>query len=156
MKLPDLELIGIHIKKTDGMSFKELLKTQYGKNYYRINVRPQEKNRAEYIKRKLAEIPAEARVIHGHFKYRDITGIIRDNPNAAVVAWLREPIERLVSQYYYGKYKFQEGRKNTEFDFEQISIIDFVKDPKTQNRISRTLAGADLADFKFVGLLAIC
>ena len=72
MKYSHLELIGIHIKKTAGRSFKAVLQKQYPGGYLRINIRPKEKNRREAFAEKLTKITPETRVIHGHFHYRDM------------------------------------------------------------------------------------
>lgn len=153
MKLDNLELIGIHIKKTGGMSFKRLLKRQYARKYYRINAGPNIKNRDEILKQKLEAIPEDTRVIHGHITYRDIVPLIEEKPGVPVITWLREPVERMISLYYYAKLKFEQGLRPEYPYMVDISLVDFLKLRYRNESYSYVLDGCNLEDLAFVGVL---
>ena len=101
MRYRNLQLIGIHIKKTAGRSFRDLLRVQYPGGYYRMNIPPNLEDREGERRKLLNAIPKKTQVIHGHFHYRDIEEIVRDNPEVPVITWLREPVQRVISEYFF-------------------------------------------------------
>ena len=153
MELTSLELIAIHIKKTAGMSFKHLLKGEYGKEYYRMNISQDIQNRTEVFNQHLAEIPAETRVIHGHFLYADALPLYKAFPQVPVVTWLRDPVQRVVSSYYFAKRKYSDGDQLHKTYMEHYSLLEYAEDTRFRNEMSRVLEGSDLAGLAFVGLL---
>ena len=154
MELPELELIAIHIKKTAGMTFKHILKGEYGRqNYYRMNIRGENEARIEMAREKLAKIPSNTRVIQGHFRYLDALPLYEAHPDVPIITWLRDPVKRVVSRYYFSKRKFEEGKRKGKEYLENDSLIEFASRDKTRNEMSRVLENCDLADLGFVGIL---
>ena len=101
-----IELISVHIPKCAGTSFSTVLRKTYGESLLGDQVdqpmdpeRPFQKNFAAWKEeqdRKPA--PPGKRAIHGHFwagKYD------RQAPNAKRITWLRNPIKRLISHYFF-------------------------------------------------------
>lgn len=153
MALMNLELIGIHIKKTAGMSFKLLLKRQYGRKYYRLNINQEIENRKEVFEEHLGLIPEDTRVIHGHFFYEDALPLYSLYPDVPILTWLREPVQRVISSYYYSQRKYRDGDQPEKTYMEHYSLLDYARDERYRNEMARVLHGTDLADLAFVGIM---
>lgn len=117
-------IISVHTPKTAGTSFKAFLETTFGDKLlmdYDISLAgmsPQQEqkeitkisNTFNWIKRvqyKLKKIEC----IHGHFhpyKYRKF----KKEKKVKFITWLRDPIERLISIYFYWKRFPKEGLYN--------------------------------------------
>ena len=91
-----IEIISVHIDKTAGMLFCDVLKQVYGLSQVHVIW----KGQANYkFEDKLNEpIPPETRVIHGAFPVSHYEGRFID---AKRIVWVRHPIERLISYYFY-------------------------------------------------------
>lgn len=153
MELNELKLIAIHIQKTGGMAFKKLLRKEYKRKYYRLNIGLDSENRKRDFQEHLAKIPPETQVIHGHFVYEDVAELIKERPRLPVVTWLRQPVDRVVSSYYFMKRKFDEGLRENKPSLEYATLLEFASEEININQMSRVLKGADLRDFAFVGCL---
>ena len=102
---------------------------------------------------KIADVITDStRVIHGHFRYKEVKDIVkRDKPK--VVTFLREPVSRVVSNYKWWKQTLQsttvlENKKRLN---EPIEV--YIKQKETRNRMSFFLKGIRLKDLFFVGFL---
>lgn len=157
-----MELISVHVPKTAGVTFRTVLQTVYGKaavafDYGDRVLDPRspfqidpEGWRAE-AERHATDIPAVTRVVHGHFggaKYD------RTFPEARKIVWLREPVARLVSHYYYWldlpptPHSLHQRLLN-----ERLSLLEFARLDGMRNVLSRIfLRDCHLEDFAFVGI----
>jgi hypothetical protein len=154
-----IELISVHIPKCAGTSFSTVLGRVYGKALVGDQVdqpldpeRPFQKNFAAWKEeqdRKPA--PAGVRAIHGHFwagKY-DCQA-----PTATRITWLRHPIKRLLSHYYFWKSKPELPHSLHKLMLEKdLSLIEFAQLPLLQNVLHDTfLRGRQLEEFEFIGI----
>jgi hypothetical protein len=132
-----LELISIHIPKTAGVSFQHLLREIYGEGLV-----------TDYG---AGQDLSAARVVHGHFplgRYRP------SYPETPVVTWLRDPVERIISYYFYWLHAAPHGNPNHDrFLAERPSLVEFAGQPAMQTEVARFLAPGDPADFLFVGFV---
>ncbi len=152
-----IELISLHIPKTGGTSFYHSLQEVYGAD---LSVSYKRK----HLKAAVAEhgslaplLPPGLRVLHGHFFYTEIADI-RHAQDARVICWLRDPIERLVSNYDFFKagltdplrnpavYERNKHRRNE-------TLLEYARLPENRNVMSRYLAGITLTDLFFIGFL---
>tara|TARA_R110002072_G_scaffold41085_3_gene115772 strand:- start:5184 stop:5867 length:684 start_codon:yes stop_codon:yes gene_type:complete len=152
-----LELLSLHIPKTAGTSFRNILKEVYDENSvvrFDINEKGEMRlNQEIYIKQNLPE----ARVIHGHFTYKDINTQFDLPEDIQKITWLRNPVERVISNYFY-----LESRLKTLLNEEQNnlnilskmqrSLIEYARDDINRNRQSKFLSGITLEEFDFVGI----
>jgi hypothetical protein len=159
-----MELISVHIPKTGGVSFRQLLQRVYGAAgvvfdyadrildpgalYQTDRAQWERTERRPFIAR--VEADPDVRVIHGHFAARKYGGVF---PEAARVVWLREPVARLVSHYHYWRGLPHGGhglhRRLLE---ENLSLEEFASLPLMQDSMSRQfLEGVGLEGFDFVG-----
>lgn len=155
-------LISLHLPKTAGISFGRSLKDYFGDSlltdYGDLPIN------TPVIKRKLKALQNCAinsaksfhniQCIHGHFlplKYLSI-GVRKD---VYFVTWLREPVERLISHYYFWQKTYDVKtspllhRKMVEEDW---SLERFCFAPELRNFYSQFLWGFPLSRFDFIGV----
>ena len=95
-----LILISLHIPKTAGTSFRNILKSVYGENQVvrfdisRMGVVRMNEN--VYQKSKLPNV----KVIHGHFTFQDLSGSFTLPETYKLITWMRDPVKRVISNYY--------------------------------------------------------
>jgi hypothetical protein len=139
-------LLSIHIPKTAGLAFREILYRQYTPNrVLAINqgaLRRQNQTLTDHYRKR-------HQVIHGHLPYpylKDLHG-----PETAVITWFREPVSRVISNYYYNITHEFPKRKQENPDQQMISLEEFIERPKRQNVMSRFLEGIELEELDFFG-----
>lgn len=159
----DPVLISVHLPKTAGGTFREHLIGLYAPDicfdftdqYTFIDTAPptlvmrmQRTLRAYKLGR--SRLRETDRCIHGHFradKYRTRF------PDARLVTWLRDPVERVVSHYRHWK-----RNRNTSHSIsrrllrENLDLVQFAEIDVMRNLQSRYLNGVPLQDFWFVGV----
>jgi len=140
------ELISIHIPKTAGLSFREVLFANYGHN--KVLAKNQMGMEAEgktitglYRKRH--------KVIHGHLPYPLVQQL--NGPQTKVVTWLREPVSRVVSNYYYNIHHEYPKRLQEYPNFRKPTLEEFVERPLRRNVMAHYLEGFSLESLYFFG-----
>lgn len=145
-----VELISIHVPKAAGTTFKQVLRQVYNPDEIFFDYPHKGNNR----NRMLIQPKPEVRIIHGHFpapKYN------QKFPEAKKIIWLRNPIKRLISLYFFWK-TWQILVANDELNLEQLkdanlSFIEFAEKPEMQNLIKLNFVQNEkLIDFYFVGI----
>ena len=141
-----VEILSVHIPKTAGGTFEKCLRRVYGSGLVLHYGSPQ------------PEISAETRVIHGHF----LAGAFsRKYPEAKLVTWLRNPVERFVSHYFYykGAYELEEEGGNVRREElarllweEKLSMLQFAEHHSVKNIMTKFLNNIPLTDFFFAGV----
>jgi len=153
-----VELVSIHIPKTAGTSFIHSLKKQYGnQKVARLDIN---KNRININKILLdkAYVYKSPSVIHGHFTLELLQNHINIPVNIPIITWLRDPVERVISNYYY-LYKRLDEELNEEKKGLNIlskmrrSLLEYAHDEKNQNRMSKFLEGVEIEEFFFIGIV---
>jgi hypothetical protein len=157
IRASQLKLVSLHIPKTAGTSFRNILKEVYGEEHVvRFDINQKVLiNNEEFNGRKL---DADISVIHGHFQYSELMKRVRLPDNVPVITWLRHPVERVISNYFYLEKILRE-----ELDEEKKGLNILAKMQKTlreyaateanRNRMSKFLEGADPARLFFTGIV---
>lgn len=139
-----VELISVHIPKTAGTAFRHVLLDAYGINRVLDDYPP------DRIYDPSTAINPEIAVIHGHFfpsKYRNLF------PNAKRIVWLRHPIFRLISEYFFAKtIKDYNNVIHAKLLENNLSILEFAQISGMRNFLTRHIEGMDLQEFDFVGI----
>ena len=154
-------IISVHIRKAAGSSFRESLKKYYGdrllldygdeigcNNFTSLNKRKQNRKKMYRLKDNIVE---NYSIIHGHF-YADKYTIL--NAKLEYVTFLRNPVERVLSNYFY--LKRNPKRKNADAEIihkHGYSLEQYIREPDTQNLQCTFLSTMSLEKFKFVGVV---
>lgn len=153
-----LQLISVHIPKTAGTSFRNTLKAVYGDDQViRLDIDLQHEvvkvNQLNWQKKKLS---SNVKVVHGHFSPYLFENYFRPSP-APFITWLRHPVERVISNFYYLEKRLQELLEEEKKGLNILSkmqrnLEEYAATPLNQNRIAKFLHGRSLDDFTFVGI----
>ncbi|MCF6171090.1 MAG: sulfotransferase family protein [Bacteroidales bacterium] len=147
----DVGLISIHIPKTAGRSFYETLKFVYGSE---LDARTKRKDyflHPEQMNQSFSLYPG-IKVIHGHLYYSEIRFIHKKNNSVKLICWLRNPVDRVISHYYFFLKRISEGKvQAAQLHKADFSLIEFARLDSVRNVISRFVDGLSLDDFFFIG-----
>jgi hypothetical protein len=146
MQFQNLELFSIHIPKTAGITFREVLYSVYGRDKILAVNRAQLRKQGRAIDEVLE---AHHRVIHGHLHFNDLAPFLP--VSTKVVAWMREPVQRVVSNYYYNITHEYPKRKLENPDAVKLTLEEFIEKPGRINVMSKFLEGIDLNELFFLG-----
>ena len=154
-------IISVHLPKTAGTSFGKALRTRFRTRLLRdysdfpINTPQPERNRAalQASLRHAESDFSDIECIHGHFlpiKYL----LTVHNRQVKFVTWMRHPVERALSHYYYWKESYTPSsvplhRRVVE---ENWSIERFCLGPELRNLYWQFLWGFPLDYFDFIGI----
>lgn len=140
----NMEIVSVHIPKTAGTSLRNMILQYYGSD--RVCTHYPDSPVVDGTR----EITDKTKVVHGHFF---ISEYLERYPEIATdqvkkIAWLRHPITRLMSHYFYNKkYPF-----SIRQDMTKLSLLDYAKLPWKQNEMYKHLAGVALEDYYFIGI----
>ncbi|GEM_PF-567943 len=144
-----VEIISVHVPKTAGTAFRRVLEQVYGLEALILDYpgkhRKRFDNQWEVRKSKI-------KVIHGHF---DIHKYDQFFPQAKTIAWIRHPIHRLISHYFFwlslplDKIENSSQRLLVE---NKISLLEFSQLDDIKNLVTRFLNSRKVTDFHFVGI----
>jgi hypothetical protein len=157
----NVELISLHIPKTGGTSFHSLLHKNYGeKNVVRFEIEFKDKvifliNGIEVDE---PLFPKGTKVLHGHFEYWRLLEFAPNLKNVPVITWLRNPVQRVISNYYYLVEILKKENATNKLALSLIerltcSLEEFSKRPAQKNKMSKFLKGLNLMDALFVGII---
>ncbi|MEG3930313.1 sulfotransferase family 2 domain-containing protein [Microcoleus sp. T3_B1] len=163
LKIPksSVEIISVHVPKTAGSFFNSVLQQVYEKdlfNDYKEQIHAVLFHVLKTIPQAKSElinnlISANIKAIHGHFPIAKYEGYF---PKAKRIVWLRNPIKRIISTYYFilgEPATWANDRINKSIAEFNLDIYDFVELPAMQNQISNYYCrGRELSEFDFVGI----
>jgi len=157
-------IISVHLAKTAGTSFGNLLEAHFGDRLLRDNAdKPMNRPPHERLARAVLDnlrFPfrgidyKRTDCIHGHFlpaKYH-VLALIRQ---ARFITWMRDPVERLVSHYHFVKRRVPDdkvyGIAQRIVD-EDWSLERMCLGPELRNYYSRFFRGFPFRRFEFIGI----
>lgn len=141
-------IIFIHIPKTAGTSFRAAAETWFGKRRILFDYgtharktsrvfRDLEEGRLEWPE--VVECVGRSSFVTGHFP---VNRYIKDFEKACFCTFVRDPVQRMISQYFHHKHKLG-YRKGIEA---------FVEDARFHDHQHRLLSGVSLEEMGFVGV----
>lgn len=151
------DLISLHIPKTAGTSFRNILKSVYGVNAVgRLDFATTGEvrlNNVVFNKNKLPDL----KVIHGHFVYEELFNKFNFVEKYKIITWVRDPVKRVLSNFYYLESRLKELLDEEKNNLDIISklqrnLIEYARAEINRNRQSKFLAGSKLEDFDFIGI----
>lgn len=155
-------LVSVHLPKTAGTSFAAGLEKFYGAQLRRdyadmpLNTPPQERHAAA-MRFALASCAAdfsEVRCVHGHFlplKYL----LLKESCGIEFVTWMREPVERVLSHYYYWRNHYDPANApalHRRVMEENWPLEKFCLSAEVRNVCSQFLFAFPLEYFSFIGI----
>jgi hypothetical protein len=150
----------VHIPKTAGTSFRKSLKVAYGDaEVVRLDISLETgKIRLNEELYPAGDLPKGTRAIHGHFRPADILEQFPESEGKNFITWMRHPVDRVISNYYYLEKRLreeldEEGKNLNILSKMQRSLLEYTGDEINRNRQRKFLEGMPLEDFKFVGIL---
>jgi hypothetical protein len=149
-------LIIPHIPKTGGMSFRDYLQKVYGTRAYldykglRSASVPLWRKLIGPVLGQPGGIPWGTQCIMGHFNASKFAPFF---PEARFGTWVREPVQRVISYYYYlARSPGATSPHGRLLHSQNLSLREFAELPTQQNLQSKMLDCKPLAEFAFVGL----
>ena len=120
------EIVSIHIPKTGGTSFWRVLEHIYGpKAVQRVFPREYEAEAPISVKRGI-------RALHGHFRYADLGQRVQVASPVKLVTWLRNPVDRVISNYHY---------RIEKQEMTEVGLRSYAARSTARNRMARHLEG---------------
>lgn len=152
----NIKLVSLHIPKTAGTSFRNILKEVYGEEHVaRLDIRDDIELNDEIFTG--SRLSSDIKVIHGHFSFHKLKDHFRIKEKTPVITWLREPSERVISNFFYLeevlKRELNEEEKGLHIlEKMQKTLLEYAATEINRNRIAKFLEGISPEDFFFVGL----
>jgi len=154
-------IISLHIPKTAGTSFRIALKEHFGDSLtedyetrpFRLNYDIAKKNAEKFNRKINGKKYLKVKCIHGHFlalKYANFK-----NLDATFITWLRDPVERLISNYYH----ITRGQKDVKGTFsylvhtENWDLETYCLHPLNRNPYEKIFRDFGIENFDFVGIV---
>ena len=143
---PERLIVSVHFPKSSGTSLSVQLKAAFKEKLILDYEHDPLGSKAGEI---ASELPPGTCAVHGHFRPHRYANV----PDAFRATLLREPVQNLISIYYFWQTCPPHGnRLHERFLIEQPSIIDFARYPGLQSLMSETyFGGYDMNRFDFIG-----
>lgn len=140
-------LLCIHIPKTAGRTFRQALKSQYGEHGVLTLDHQYLKKRGET----LADYPVQDYpVVHGHLPFDHLHPYA--GQDTKWITWLRHPVDRVLSNYYFYCTNGYVTRKKQDPDLQLMSLEAYIYRPKKRNVMTRFMGQLTPGDCFFTGL----
>jgi len=145
-----LKYVLFHLPKTGGTSLFRAFRDWRGKGAC-------QQFRREELPESLGSIGPNTEAINGHFDYDDLAERL-DLDALQLITFLRDPVERVVSNYYFFLKTLREPKPHRREEALanqhrlKESLLEYAE--KNQNRMAERLRGAQPEDFAFIGDLS--
>lgn len=143
------KLVSIHIPRTGGTTFRNLLFYWYGI----LNVYHDETHKSYIPNTKVGPIPSNIHmfdVIHGHFPYKKYEYL-----KLPMITWVRHPVDILISQFHVlSKHNVtpRSPKIHLRVVRKEISMTEYAEYKGSHNTLHKFIGGVDLDKFAFIGI----
>ena len=139
-------LLSVHIPKCAGVSFRATLAQLFGAGFvlYYWNI-------TDAWGRLQTDIPPDTTCIHGHFAAHILAERF---PDAPLITWVRDPVERVVSSYYHRlRNPDWQHPVSIELHAKKLTLVQYAGLELVRNEMTRFFGNMRPADFAFIGLV---
>lgn len=138
-------ILSLHIPVAGARGFRRLLADIFGEGFF-LHYR----EITDCHGRGVPDYPDEARCIHGHF----IAGGLRERfPQARLITWVREPVQRVAAHYHYWRREPDWGNPVCQaLHREQWSLIEFAQHEAMRDKMSHHFGNLRPEEFDFIGI----
>ncbi len=147
-----IDIIAIHLPKTGGSSFFEIMGVVYGEDKVKRYTRKTYLEAISSGKKLVDDFPSDLKVLQGHLYYKEVKRIIKAN-KSKIIIWLRDPVERVISNYGWWKHCVENDPNHSERHRINESLEVYITRKEAQNKMYKFLKGFDLKDVFFIGFL---
>ncbi len=142
-----LDLLSIHVPRSGTSAFKKLLQKLYGKSAIMYAY---DEAKLEAI-REGKKLAMNTRVLHGPFPASQ--ALKNQFPDAKLITWLRDPVQRVISHYYYWKDIPPHGNPDHDlFLTRTYTIEEFVEEFSIHLQVMSLFQSFEVSDFDFIGI----
>jgi len=147
-------IVSVHIPKTAGSAFKDLLIDCLGEQgvclrYEQTPLRW--RSEGQQVPPLLLPEEAPCAVVHGHFVADRV--IVPEGAETQYIAWLRHPVERLISHYFFWKRQpYPDQSLCRRLLEEDLTVEEFASLDAMRNLQSFFLGGVPPSRFAFIGV----
>jgi hypothetical protein len=139
-------ILSMHIPLAEAPGFRQLLADIFGEGFF-LHYREITNCRGQIVR----AYSDDVRCIHGHFMAESLRASF---PQARLVTWVREPVQRVVAQYHYWQREPDWGNPVCQaLHRQQWSLVDFARQDLMRNKMSRHFGNLRSDDFAFIGVL---
>ncbi len=160
----NLELVSMHIPKTAGTSFAEILKQVYGHKQvsnFQVQIANHQGDMRVMLDGEIftqRSFSPDTKVIHGHFPFQEMEKRIQAKEKIPVITWLRDPVDRVVSAFHYVDriYKKELSQRDPGLNILNTlkrGLMEYAHAKPNRNRMAYYLKGIPLESLFFVGIL---
>lgn len=144
-----IKIVSLHIAKTAGTTFYHILQDQYP-----TKVDPRTKRKdffPEGSERKLTtkDFDPATEVVHGHLLYWHIAELCSEY-KPFLITWLRNPVERVISNYYYMLRAVHHSENHPHEHKRNYSLMEYAHD-SIPDKMCHYLEGISLEKIDFIG-----
>ncbi len=144
-----IKIVSLHIAKTAGTTFYNILQDQYP-----TTVDPRTKRKdffPEGKERKLtaADFGPSAEVVHAHLRYWHIAELHREY-KPFLITWLRHPVERVISNYYFMLRAVHQTKNHPHEHKRYYTLMEYAYD-SIPDKMCHYLEGISPEEIDFIG-----
>lgn len=139
-------LLSVHIPKTAGVSFRNIIKEHFGPGYSQFYW-----EFCDAWGRVHPDVPPGATCVHGHFAVDQLANRF---PGASFVTWVRDPVDRVASSYFH-RLRDPDPRNwiSRKVHEEKLSLEAYAEIPEARNEMAHFMGDRQPGDFAFVGIM---
>ena len=139
-------ILSLHIPKTAGVSIRNVLKEYFGPGfvlwYWQIT---------DAWGQVRSTVPSGTACVHGHFQADKLCAMF---PDAALITWVRDPVERVVSSYHH-RLREPDWQHPVcrELHRKNLSLLEYAGLKLVRNEMTHFVGGRPPEDFAFIGVV---
>lgn len=152
-----IDVISIHIPKTAGTSFYQVLMQVYGNRLSSSLKRRDIKSLMNAHSDLASAFSIDTRIIHAHVYYKEVEKL-HLKYKSKVICWLRNPTARVISNYNFFMHGLHNPMKNKDtYELNKHrtneTLLTYAQREENRNRMSKFLNGIELEELFFFGIL---